>query len=347
MKFSTTLLFGILLLNQLYAQPVLERKHFPTTGDTAWVGLANPVLLNNRLGDSGPQQHWDYRWLESDSQLLVNYQSAFQTPYFFYFFNGFGQKLSDTLNLALLELHLIYNFYQANNSRFVAKGLGISYNGLPLAANYTDEDELYHFPMHYGRTDSTTFAFEAALPGLGDFKSQGWRKKVIDGWGKLQTPYGEFDCLRLKSTLQSRDSLEFQGLQLGFPARTEELYQWFSPDEKVPLLEIAGNRLGDTFIPSRMRFRENKKVVAEPPFPSPEQQPWLLYPNPASEMVQLQGPTHEIQGKILIFDGDGRLWQELSKWPAAGLAVDLWPAGMYTLQFSHLNQAQRMRLLVH
>lgn len=346
MKFAFSLLFSVVLLNQLQAQQVLERKHFPISGDTAWLGLVNPALLNNRLGDAGTQMQWDFRWLESDSQSLVSYESAFQTPYFFYFFNGFGQKLSDTLNLALIELHLIYNFYQASNSRFSAKGLGISYNGLPLAANFTNEDALYHFPMYYGRKDSTTFAFEAALPGLGNFSSQGWRKKEVDGWGKLHTPYGEFDCLRLKSTVRSWDSLQTQGIELGFPPRTELIYQWFSKDEKVPLLEINGNLTGNTFIPIRIRFRETQKVSPTPKPVNTASTAWLIFPNPSRDWVKLQGPVHEIEGPITIFDSHGKRWQQIAYWPSAGLAVDQWPAGVYNLRFLHQNETQLLRFVV-
>lgn len=325
-----SLLLLCLFSSHLSAQITLNRSHFPQSGDSMRVSNASPAGMADRVLTSGPNQNWDFRDLESNGQEFIYYQNSLQTPYFFYFFNTFGNKLVDSIDLVVTQLTLLYNFFGANNNKFSTRGLGFSVQGLPLPANYTDEDEIYHFPLTYGRKDSTTFAFAANIPTLGGYSNTGWRRTEVDGWGNIQTPYGSFDCLRLKSTVFTRDSLDIQGFNLGLPPRTTIEYKWLAREEKIPILEITGTQLVGTFTPTTVRYRDRIPAVVAPNAATASDLRTLqLYPVPANDKILLRKhPANQLQ-RILIFDSFGKMVYDENSFPEAGLDLSLWPDGVY------------------
>jgi len=324
-----SLLLLLLVSSPLSAQITLNRSHFPQSGDSMRVSTASTAGLADRVLATGPNQIWDFRDLESSSQELIYYQNSLQTPYFFYFFNTFGNKLVDSIDLVVTQLTLLYNFFDANNNKFSIRGLGFSVQGLPLPANYTDEDEIYHFPLSYGRRDSTTFAFSAAIPTIGDYSNTGWRLSEVDGWGTIQTPYGSFECLRLKSTVFTRDSLSFQGFNFGLPARTTIAYKWLAKEEKIPILEITGTQLAGAFTPTTVRFRDRIPPVI-PINPGSENKSALqLYPVPANDILLLRKHADNKVQRIMIFDSFGKMVYDENDFPQAGLDLSFWTDGVY------------------
>lgn len=324
-----SLLLLCLYSSFLSAQITLNRSHFPQSGDSMRFSNSNPAAMADRVQTSGANQNWDFSDLQSSSQDVLYFQNSLQTPYFFYFFNTFGNKLVDSIDLVVTQLTLLYNFFGANNNKFSTRGLGFSVQGLPLPANYTDEDEVYHFPLNYGRRDSTTFAFAASLPTLGDYKSSGWRKTEVDGWGSISTPYGTFDCLRLKSTIFTRDSLNIQGFNLGLPPRTTVEYKWLAKEEKIPILEISGTQIGNNFTPTAVRFRDRIPPFVPAAAASSDLLALQLYPVPANDKLLLRmHPANSLQ-RMLIFDSFGKMVYDENSFPVTGFDLSFWPDGVY------------------
>lgn len=327
MKFLPLLLlfcFG----GSLHGQITLNRAHFPQSGDSMRVSIAPTTGMAERVQLTGPNQNWDFRDLESSSQEVIFFQNSLQTPYFFYFFNTFGNKLVDSIDLVVTQLTLLYNFFGANNNKFSTRGLGFSVQGLPLPANYTDEDEIYHFPLSYGRRDSTTFAFAASLPTLGDYKNSGWRRTEVDGWGNIQTPYGDFACLRLKSTVFTRDSLSIQGFNLGLPPRTTVEYKWLAKEEKIPILEITGTQLLNTFTPTSVRYRDRQPALV-PAAQTGDPLALQLYPVPANDKLFLRiHPNNPLQ-RVMIFDSFGKMVFDQNSFPTGGMDLTYLTDGVY------------------
>lgn len=342
MKFLPLLLL-LSFSSSLYGQITLNRSHFPQSGDSMRVSIASTTGMAERVQLTGPNQNWDFRDLEGNSQDVIYYQSSLQTPYFFYFFNTFGNKLVDSIDLVVTQLTMLYNFFSANNNKFSTKGLGFSVQGLPLPANYTDEDEIYHFPLSYGRRDSTTFAFAASLPTLGDYRNSGWRRTEVDGWGNIQTPYGTFECLRLKSTVFTRDSLSIQGFNLGLPPRTTVEYKWLAKEEKIPILEITGTQLLNTFTPTSVRYRDRLPASATN---ASDPLSLQLFPVPANDKLFLRiHPSNPVQ-RVMIFDSFGKMVYDENSYPAAGLDLTYWTDGVYIAHLITQNLTLSRRFMV-
>lgn len=289
MKIKFFLLFA-LACTAATAQITIGRSDMPTANDTVRMSIALPLNLGNRLVDTGANRSWNFNDLQPQSQELVKYQSGLTTAYFLYYANSFGTKIADSLPLGPVPIENVFNFFRSTTTKFTAEGLGFQAQGIPLAASYTDEDELYHFPMTYGQLHTTTFRLVATLPTLGELRSQGIRTTRVAGWGTLTTPYGSHPALMVVSEVVSNDTLLIQGNPLALPPRTSMEYKWLTNGKKLPLLEITdGGPLGGG-VGQQIRYRDSYRgSVNQVSVQGLELEKLRVWPNPASDVVQLEG----------------------------------------------------------
>ncbi len=242
----------------------------PKSGDTLRYSNASPTALPSGWQTGGPTQSWDFSKLTSNSQGLYEYLSSSKTPYAFYFFNQIGQKTADTISLGVITLTNVYSFYTNNTKVFKAEGIGYSASGFPLAANYSDDDEIYQFPLNYNDKDTSTFKFNLTIPG-GIFSviSTGKRINLVDGYGSIKTPYKDYtDALRVKTIVDQVDTINSQFGKFAIPRKTIS-YKWLVGTERIPVLEISGNELPNgTFTPNQVRYRDGFKSVNNPLAPT-------------------------------------------------------------------------------
>ncbi len=280
----------VLLHTAASAQITIGRNDMPAANDTVRMSVALPLNLGNRLVDTGANRSWNFSDLQPERQELVKYQSGLTTPYLLYYANSFGTKIADSLPLGPVPIENVFNFFRSTNTKFTAEGLGFQAQGIPLAASYTDEDELYHFPMTYGQVNSTTFRLVATLPTLGELRSQGVRTTRVAGWGTLTTPYGSHPALLVVSVAQANDTLLVQGNPLALPPRTTTEYKWLTNGKKLPLLEITdGGPLGGG-VGLQVRYRDSYRgSVTQVGVPALQGEQISAWPNPATDFVQLRG----------------------------------------------------------
>jgi PKD repeat protein len=240
------------------AQIQITSAAMPAAGDTVRFSSASPIGLNLNLAKKGASQSWDYSNLVSTGQDISQYVSANKTPYLFYFFNQIGQKTADSFGVGQFSFRNIYSFYSKSSTVFKAEGLGYEFSSIPLASNYTDEDEIYQFPLAYGDSDVTTFRFKFSIPGQNFFSvvQKGKRTNIVDGWGSIKTPYKTYtDVLRVKTIVDEIDSIVSTFGGTAFP-RKQVVYKWLSADEKIPVLEITGTEALGVFTAQQIRFRD-------------------------------------------------------------------------------------------
>jgi len=336
-----------LLVSQLNAQPIITRSDMPSIGDTTRVMNATAGLsLNAKLGIKGEQQRWDFTDLQSTESELVRFQTPTETPYFFFVLaNAQGIKFADSINLFLLNLENVYDFYNLNNSRYATVGRGVTVQGFPLPAQYSDPDELYFFPLQFGRSDSSTFAYGLSIPNTGGYSSRGGRKTEVDGWGEVITPFGRYSCLRVKSTVQMQDSISINGLDIALPIRTEIEYKWLAKGEKVPVLSIRGNSVFGSFSPTSIRYRYNYPQIVPPTSFMLEPGELIIYPNPTQDLVFFGMNALDKMDRIQAFDLYGRVIMDHSG-TLEYLDVSDWNAGVYSLRIWAQYGVQEKRLVV-
>jgi len=276
----------IVIFNSIAQNPItITSSSMPSSGDTIRYSNASPNAID--YSSTGANYFWDYSNLTSLNQDIYQYKSASQTPYSFYFIglNKYGLKVADSLGAANFKFYDVYNFFQKTTSVFKTEGTGFRYNGIPLAAYYSDDDELYQFPLNFNDRDSSTYAYSISLGATASYSQRGYRINEVDGWGYIKTPYDSLPCLRLVSTSYGQDSINFNGFAFSFP-NLQRSYKWLSTSEKIPVLEISGQLQNNNFNATQVRYRDRYQSVigiSE----SISSLDINIFPNPSNEILTI------------------------------------------------------------
>lgn len=348
----TKRLFTLLVLGQtLHAQITITSVNMPIVNDTARYSSASL----SSVGDftvTGANRTWDFSNLTSTSQVVRKFQSGISTPYAFYFLPPkYGEKIQDSIGVAAFKIKNIYTFYKRTTGKFSGEGIGFSFNGIPLAGTYADEDELYQFPLDYLDRDSSTFEFKVSIPSLGYYGKQGYRINEVDGWGTITTPYGTASCLRLVSTQYSVDSLGTPLGNFGFQNNLRS-YQWLTTTEKIPFLEISGPLTGSAFTSAQIRYRDVKRTAL-----GVKEDEWLplllnVFPNPSQQELTLVTAKTEESLLAQILDTQGKVvkTQVLDKntnpFNHHRIDVSSLAKGLYTISLSDKNGQQFLKISI-
>ncbi|NQW42332.1 MAG: T9SS type A sorting domain-containing protein [Bacteroidetes bacterium] len=281
MKKIFTILSLVSILNG-FSQISITSADMPTKGDTIRYSVSPTGTLDFRT--NGANYNWDYSLLGLSSQDVYKYLALASTPYSSLVLSGmpfgaFGYKIADSIGGGGTSFKDIYNFYEKTSVAWNAVGTAftIPLGGTPIKTGgvYSDKDEIFKFPLNYNDYDSTTFKVVTPLGisffNVGSFTQKGYRLTKVEGWGKITTPYAtDISCLKVKSKVVEIDSLKLaipgqQPITVGFPVTRVE-YKWLSKSEKIPVLEVIGTELGNTFTPTSIRYRDNYRKVAASPF---------------------------------------------------------------------------------
>jgi len=304
----------------------------PSSGDTIRYSNSTPNGLD--YSSTGQNYFWDFSNLNSINQDIYQYKAASQTPYAFYFIglNKYGLKVADSIGAATFKFYDVYNFYQKTSSVFKTEGTGFKFNGIPLAAYYSDDDELYQFPLNYNDRDSSTYAYSVSLGPTLSYSQKGYRINEVDGWGYIKTPYDSLACLRLVSTSYGEDSLNVNGFPVNFP-NLQRSYKWLSNSEKIPVLEISGQLQNNNFTPTQVRFRDR--------YLSPigineiyERNKLKLFPNPSISEINID--FKEITSGVLSITnvfGKEIFNQKIINLEKIKIATSSFASGIYTINF--------------
>jgi hypothetical protein len=249
----------VVSFHALTAQITITSASMPAANDTIRYSTASPSGIGTSWKTKGGNQTWDFSTLTSTGQALNEYKSANKTPYAFYFFGQIGQKTADSLGGGPFLFKNIYSFYSKSTTVFKAEGLGYTISGIPLASMYSDEDEIYQFPLQYNDSDVSKFRFVFSIPGqtLFTFIQAGKRTNVVDAWGSIKTPYKTYnDAIRVFTIVDEVDTLATQFSKTPIPRKTVS-YKWLATSEKIPVLEIIGTLSANgTFTPTVINYRD-------------------------------------------------------------------------------------------
>lgn len=314
---ASFLLFGLLSTSfVLNAQISITSINMPVINDTARYSSADLTTVGDYT-TTGANHVWNFSTLDSTGQQMRKFQPSSATPYGFYFFPPkYGEKTLDSVPIPSglgFTIKNIYSFYRKNGTiSFNAEGMGLTMNGIPVGATYSNEDELYNFPLDYTDRDSTTFKLSTPTSTMIPFsyKKQGYRITEADGWGTITTPYGTAPCLRVITTQYSIDTIAVAALpapfnKFGFPNYMRS-YQWLTLGEKIPYLEVSGNVVGGNFTATQVKYRDILRSFVG----IKEEQKNLVFsafPNPASSELTLVLSQNESPITLEIMDLQGKI----------------------------------------
>lgn len=267
---SLWIILGLFSLNAT-GQITIESKHMPSSGDT--IRYSTTVDPTIDLSTTGASTTWDFTDLGLQSQGLNEYKDSWKTPYILNFgFTAIGLKVADTIGSGELQLKNVYTFFNKKSSAFESVGIGFQYAALPLpqAGKHSDPDRVYKFPLTYQDRDTDSYAVTVPISiggfPVGKLIRSGTRTSIVDGWGKISTPYkSNVNCIRIVSVIDSYDSINISTLNVDFalPTKTVE-YKWLSVDEKIPMLEVTGTEVAGNFVPGQIRYRDIPRKITPP-----------------------------------------------------------------------------------
>ncbi len=347
------------------SQITITPANMPVSGDTCRYSTISVTAITNYT-ITGANQVWNFGTLTATGQDIRKFQPSTATPYFFYFLPPkYGEKILDSLPIPAIpgfpiSIKNIYSFYRKATSPFSSfnsEGLGLTMSGIPIGATFSDEDELYKFPVAYGNRDSTTFKLSTPSNSLIPFtyKKQGYRITEADGWGTITTPYGTAACLRVVTTQYSIDTISIPALppgfnKFGFPNYARS-YQWLTLGEHIPYLEVSGNMIGTNFTPTAVKYRDKARLITG--IQEEEFNALLsVFPNPANTELtvvttqQKEAVTAEIvdmQGKIVkkqVLEHYAEVVNR-NKIDVSGLAK-----GLYTLNLYNGPKKQALKISI-
>ncbi|MFN5182034.1 MAG: T9SS type A sorting domain-containing protein [Bacteroidota bacterium] len=315
----------------------ITSANMPGSGDTMRYSIVSPQGFS--ISFTGANVFWNFDTIQSIGQDVYRYKSSLQTPYAFYFLglNQYGLKVADTVGLGTFQFLDVYNFFKKTNTYFSAEGTGFKYQGIPLASQYSDDDEIYTFPLNYGDHDSTTYSVTTALGATISYAQKGYRINDVDGWGTVKTPYDSVKCIRVVSTSYGVDSINFNGFGFSFP-NAQRSYKWLSLTEKIPVLEVSGTLFNGNFNANQVRYRD----IYQAPLTSVDESivdenNIYVFPNPAKEVVYIQNNSKS-KISISLYDMRGAVcFKNESQISINEIKLNSLPTGVYQVVVSDVE----------
>lgn len=361
--FHALILFSFTLKAQTAI--TITASDMPNANDTVHVSVVNPndFITVPSPTSTGASYTWDYSSLSPDVQQDEAFDSPlnFTSPYNFLFnpFNtSYGRNNYEFASIPLpnADISAAYDFFKESSSQLKQIGAGYIINNMPIPFLYSEDDIIYEFPMTFSSTSTCNYKYGLDIPNTGYYGQSGTRTNVVDGWGTLTTPFGNFQTIRLKSTVAAVDTVYNNSLAFGanIPRPLKHEYKWLANGMKIPVLKIETTVINGNETISNVRYMDSTRSdvpqvgIAENTtirFKS------SVYPNPCvNEFTVTYQLQRTIEVKMVLTDVIGKTVSALTvegktpgKHKETILTTDLIP-GIYflTLQADSYQEIQKV-----
>jgi hypothetical protein len=346
---STTFIAACIALN---GQISITSEDLPVAGSSFTFMTASDFTGNNPE-DTGPAYTWDYSGLVDLLPINEDYVTVSEAPitYQFLFNNPFLPEYDASMSIERLNQQIgdqitvddFYEFLRADQSAYMRLGAGLALNGASLVARYQPIDTLMSLPATYGNTGGGYSEFYVEVPFLGSYLSQQTRNYTIDGWGTLITPYGSFETIRVKTTLNVRDSISITnfGINQAFDRPLTTEYAWYAAGEGVPVLLLRSTagfnvtaQYKTTYIPAGIEEVKNEQLS--------------IWPVPAKDNIIIDLLSVEPGNTWHIIDSRGSSVSRGQLTDSSRLQIDVssLAPGTYTLMLEGGKNHQSQRFIV-
>ncbi|MCX6258339.1 MAG: T9SS type A sorting domain-containing protein [Bacteroidia bacterium] len=298
----------------LKSQITIDQNDMPNVNDTFRIATAANAGSDPSL--TGTNYTWDYSALTPASETVDTFVSVISTPwtYQLVFNNPFGQNqatiarpqsIPSLPSLGTMQISITneYDYFKESSTEFKKEGFGATINSVPMPITYNAPELYYKFPMQYQTTYSSISAYSLSIPNLIYFGESINKSSIVDGWGTLKLPGGDFSVLRVKSTIITNDSVYIDSLSFGMslPPRTTTQYEWMAKLKGIPLLQVNSSNLTNTAY--YRVFQQPQGIVQDKPVDFS----LSVYPSPARNNFSIEYTLASLSDVNLeIFDASGR-----------------------------------------
>jgi hypothetical protein len=331
-----------------FAQITLEHTDYLQAGDTARLSQATNPSID--FSSTGPNFVWDFASLQAETQTLVDpllvsnasfliqfrfgqfapdrYSSDYYNPYGGIPFDQFGGFLP-------INIENIFRFTKIDEDSISFTGYAMQVDGNEVPFQSDTIEVAMRYPMNYGDSYNGRAYSKVDLNPVfnGVFIQYRQRETEVDGHGTLFTPYGGFNTIRVKHTIQEQDSLYvdlfgFAGwLPLELP--TQRIYEWWAKDQLVPVMKIETQEIGGDEVVTLIEYKDIYLGLTA--HLTEEQMAIAVYPNPSSSYLNIEAKSTILS--IELYSTEGKLIheQEGSQSNIEKLDISFFTRGNYLL----------------
>lgn len=347
MKYIKLLVF-ICFLQQLQAQIALNKIDFATGGDT--VRMSKALDLTIDFATTGPNSNWNFSNLTPTSQVLKDFHVLGSSPFLQFFFGAFAPlkyqasyylenttlPIAQITQILPISIENVNQLTRRSNDSVTSIGYSMTVSGTALPFKSDTIEKRYDFPVQYGNSFSSRgYTFIDFNPIL-DAKWVQHRNRIstVDGYGSITTPFGTFNALRIKHEIKETDSIFYVlpiigGIWIPLSLPTTYEYEWWTTNQKEPILKITTNAFANNQTVSAIEYRDSYRGldlgVKELDFTV------HVSPNPVSETVTIQ--SNVLFESLQLIDGMGKVCITVPTIGSTSYELDLskLKSGTYTL----------------
>lgn len=304
------LILSFLLLSTTFnsiAQISLTAADLGDGGDTVRMSTATDQSID--FSTTGAAQTWDFSGLQPDGQILREFDdlSGLSTLAQIVFGSFAPTEYEATYSLpsTAIPVDQITGFLPvsitdirqfsrltADSLTLIGYSLKVEGNEVPVKSD-TIETKL-QLPLTYN--DNYTSRGYTYLD-MNPFFNAIWiqyrtRTSVVDGYGSITTPYGTFDAIRVKHSIQETDSIQidlFGGpMWFELPVPDATIYEWYTNGEMDAVLRIETSDIGGNETVRNIEYRDNY-LGLDASLDETSRVNITVYPNPAKNKVSVDG----------------------------------------------------------
>jgi hypothetical protein len=314
MKKITCIGLFLAIMSTIHGQQSLTRNLMPNVDDTIFYRTI--ALTTEDFSLTGANYLWDFHQLTGTIWAADTFVDVLSTPalYNFAFNNQFLYPLhkatiaSPQRDITIppsTTISNVYYYYKETDTAYAQVGLAANVSGAPLPVRYDNIDYMYHFPSTMGDIDSCFSSYKISIPTLGSYDHKQTRINEYDGWGTLYTAVDTFEVLRIKTTINARDSVFISqvGFPLAFNTTTIE-YKWFSPEKRNPVFiaTTIQTQIQSTTTAKYLDYPQNYVSINEI-----EVAQTRVFPNPVVNQLTIETKDNCSIESVKIYNTSGAL----------------------------------------
>ena len=304
------------------AQISVDVNDFADGGDTVRFSITtNPGI---DFATTGANTNWNFSDLSAEGQELIEFKDPNTAgPLISFTFGAFADEAYQATNYfpstdipldaagGFLPVNIseVNQFTKHSDGSVDLVGLSINVEGTNIPIPSDTIENKYIFPLDFGNNyNSRGYTYFDLNPIFNLIWIQyRQRSSSVDGWGTITTPYGIFDCLRVKHEIAETDSvlIDFAGtgnpvwIELPVPPSIE--YEWIAKDELAPILSIRTTNAGGNETVTQIKYRDiylgldagvNENTLN-----------LEVGPNPVNNILFINGLNEETPYQLLSLEG--------------------------------------------
>ena len=322
-KRSMKLFYLILFFPFLAAAQIsVDVNDFADGGDTVRFSITtNPGI---DFATTGANMSWDFSDLSAESQELLEYKDvSLAGPLVSFTFGAFADETYQATNYTAatdipldaagqflpININEVNQFAKHSDSAIGLVGLAINVEGNDIPVPSDTIETKFVLPLNFGDAyNSRGYTYLNMNPIFNLIWIQyRQRSSSVDGWGTITTPFGSFDCLRVKHEITETDSvlIDFAGtgnpIWIELPVPPSVDYEWIAKNELAPILSIRTTNAGGNETVTQIKYRDiylgldagiNENTLN-----------LKIGPNPVNNTLLINGLNEETPYQLLSLEG--------------------------------------------